>query len=112
MARHIRQDNEVDGTLPHARRRPFALAAGLTGLAVGALIAGGGIAPTDHTSQPLLNAPFADGGQPPPGPPGPGTDDQQGPPGPPPPAAPPVGQPGAPGAPAPAPPGAPGAPGQ
>jgi hypothetical protein len=117
MARHVRQDKEVGGTLPPARRRRFALTAGLTGLAVGAVVAGGGIASADHASQPLLKAPFADGGQPPPGPPGP---DDQGspPPGPAPagqPGAPgPVGQPGAPGpggqpgAPAPSPPGAPG----
>jgi hypothetical protein len=105
MARHIRRD-EVDATLQPTRRRPFVLAAGLTGLVVGAAIAGGGIAAADHASQPVSNAPFVDGGQPPPGPPGP--DDQQGPPGQPAPGAPGGGQPGAPGAPPPPPPGAPG----
>ena len=102
MARHVRQEKEVGGILPPARRRRFALAAGLTGLAVGAVVAGGGIASADHATQPLLKAPFADGGQAPPGPPGPGPDDQ----GPPPPGPAPAGQPGAPG-----PGGQPGAPG-
>ena len=106
MARHIRKHDEVGAALRRARRDSFVLAASLAGLAVGAAVSGGGVAAADHSSQPVPIARFADGGQPPPGPPGPG-DDQQAPP----PGAPAPGQPGAPGGPgAPPPPNA--APGQ
>lgn len=94
--RHVRTDNEADGTLEPASRRRAALAAGLAGLAVGAVIVGGGIAPTGHASEFLSTAPFVAGGGPPP-PPAPPPPDQNEP------GPPPAGAPGDPGAPPPSP---------
>lgn len=66
--RHVRDDGDVRGTLGSALRRRTALVAGVAGVAFGAAIAGGAIAPADHSGQSLATGSFREGGGPPPPP--------------------------------------------